>query len=66
MMWRVNSKRLAWPAGTVLSEADLSACNIEALVAGEHLAPVQEKRNKRQPAALVEPDESAEEPEEQD
>lgn len=78
MSWRVNSKRLAWPAGTVLSEADLAGCNITALVAGGHLAPVAQKQDpapqvdgprrkmKVQPDPEPLTDDSAEEQEEQE
>jgi hypothetical protein len=79
MMWKVESNRLAWPAGTVLGAADLAGCNIDALVQGGHLAPVQGKRTpadqvpdgprrkkKVEPEQPVTDDNSAEEPEEQE
>ena len=63
-MWRVESDRMAWAAGTTLTADDLSGCNIEALVAGGHLAPVQGKvKSKRMPVDPV-PDDTADEPEE--
>jgi len=77
MSWRVMSKRLAWPAGTVLSSGDLAGCNIDALVQGGHLAPVQQTapkqvpvssrhKSKTQPVDPVTAYDSAEEPEEQE
>ena len=50
MTWKVQSGRLAWPAGTVVGVSDLAGCNIDALVQGSHLAPVE---NKRSPAEQV-------------
>lgn len=38
MTYTVTSDRMAWPAGTVLHADDLAGSNIEALVAGGHLA----------------------------
>ncbi|HEY7823332.1 MAG TPA: hypothetical protein VIG24_10880 [Acidimicrobiia bacterium] len=79
MTFRVESKRLAWPAGTVLGADDLAGCNIDALVQGGHLAPVKGKRTpdeqapgtprrskKVEPEQPVTDDDSAEEPEEQE
>lgn len=78
MMWKVQSKRLAWPTGTVLGADDLAGCNIDALVQGGHLAPVQERtpseqvpvsprmKRKVEPVDPVTDDDSAEEPEEQE
>jgi hypothetical protein len=77
MMFKVISQRLAWDAGTVLGADDLAGCNIEALVQGGHLVPVQNKRtpqmpdsppykSKKKPVDPVTEDESAEEPEEQE
>jgi hypothetical protein len=73
------SKRLAWPAGTVLGANDLAGCNIEALVQGGHLAPVQQTRtpseqvpdsppykSRKKPVDPVTEDDSADEPEEQE
>jgi hypothetical protein len=68
MTYTVLSKRMDWPAGTVLSADDLAGCNIEHLVATGHLAltavPTMTKKGKP-----VEPDpvdDSAAEPEEQE
>ena len=47
MKWTVLSHRMAWDAGTVLTEADLVGCNIDALVQGGHLAPADMKTNKQ-------------------
>jgi len=76
MSFRVMSNRLAWPAGTVLGADDLAGCNIEALVAGGHLAPEKKRtpseqvpvspRSKKKPVDPVIEDNSAEEPEEQE
>jgi len=79
MSWRVTSNRLAWGAGTVLGADDLAGCNIDALVQGGHLAPVQGKRSpadqvpdgprrkkKVEPEQPVTDDEPAEGPEEQE
>ncbi|HEY7821588.1 MAG TPA: hypothetical protein VIG24_02080 [Acidimicrobiia bacterium] len=78
MSWKVMSKRLAWPAGTVLGADDLAGCNIEALVQGGHLAPVAKKqepapkvdgprrKTKVEPEEPETDDDSAEEPEEQE
>lgn len=74
MTYTVQSERMAWPAGTVLSADDLAGCNIVALVEGGHLAPVTQaqatpdvpqKISKRTPVEPV-PDDTAEEPEEQE
>jgi len=54
MTFRVESKRLAWPAGTVLGADDLAGCNIAALVAGNHLSPVK-ATTKKTPAVAPEP-----------
>ena len=76
MKWTVMSKRLAWPAGTVLGADDLVGCNIDALVAGGHLAPAPQRtpqmpdsppyKSKKKPVDPVIEDDSAEEPEEQE
>jgi len=50
MSWKVMSNRLSWALGTVLSADELEWCNIDALVQGSHLAPVE---NKRTPAEQV-------------
>lgn len=72
MMYQVQSDRMARPAGSVLSADDLAGCNIVALVEGGHLAPVTQatpdvpqKMSKRTPVEPV-PDDTAEEPEEQE
>ena len=69
MTWTVCSDRMGWPQGSVLSDGDLAGCNIVALVEGGHLAPVApdvpKKMSKRTPVEPV-PDDTAEEPEEQE
>ena len=74
MKYRVESHRLAWPEGAVLSAEELEGCNIEAWLIGGHLALVTEaqaapdvpqKMSKRTPVEPV-PDDTAEEPEEQE
>ena len=74
MTYEVQSKRLTWPKGAVISADDLAGCNIEALVEGGHLAPVSKaqaapdvpkKMSKRTPVEPV-PDDTADEPEEQE
>ena len=66
MTWQVMSDRLAWDQGSTVSADDLAGCNIAALVAGGHLAPVQGKvKSKRMPVEPV-PDYTADEPEEQE
>lgn len=62
MMWKVTSRRLPWASGTVVGQDELAGCNIDALVAGGHLSPVQPNTPKM-PA--VPADEPADEPEEQ-
>ena len=65
MTWQVTSDRLAWDRGAVVGVRDLDGCNIGALVAGGHLAPVQGKvKSKRMPEAPA--TDTADEPEEQD
>jgi hypothetical protein len=76
MSYQVTSNRLPFKAGAVVGADDLAGCNIEALVQGGHLVPVSTERKpvgpvaepkttKRSPVVPV-PDESADEPEEQD
>jgi hypothetical protein len=72
MMYKVQSERMAWPSGSILSADDLAGCNIVALVEGGHLAPVAQaapdvpqKMSKRTPVEPV-PDDTAEGPEEQE
>jgi len=64
MKWTVVSDRLAWDAGSVLTDDDLAGCNIDALVAGGHLSPAADKTTKRLPVPPV-PMTPADEPEEQ-
>ena len=68
MMYQVESKRLAWPAGTMVSADDLAGANIAMLVATGHLtpAPIPKKKAKWEPEQPVTDDDSAEEPEEQE
>ena len=64
MTWQVMSDRLAWDRGATVGADDLAGCNIAALVAGGHLAPVKGKVNsKRMPVEPV-TDDTADEPEE--
>jgi hypothetical protein len=67
MMYQVLSKRLAWPAGSIVSAADLAGGNIEMLVATGHLtpAPTPKKKSKWEPEQPVTDDDAAEQPEEQ-
>ena len=83
MKYRVESHRLAWPEGSVLTAEELEGCNIDAWLVGGHLALVAEvqaapievaratridlpnKNSKRTPVEPV-PDDTAEEPEEQE
>ena len=41
MKWTVISGRLSWPEGSTVDADDLEGCNIPALEAGGHLAPVK-------------------------
>jgi hypothetical protein len=68
MTYTVLSSRMDWPAGTVLSTADLSGCNIEHLVATGHLAVTAVPRfiKKGKPVDPDPVDELADEPEEQE
>jgi hypothetical protein len=67
MMYQVLSRRLAWPAGTIVSAADLAGGNIDMLVATGHLtpAPTPKKKSKWEPEQPVTDDDAAEQPEEQ-
>lgn len=38
--YRVTSKRMSWPAGTLLDDQQLAGCNIPMLLATGHLAAV--------------------------
>jgi hypothetical protein len=62
MTWTVTSHRLPWASGTVVGQDELAGCNIDALVTGGHLSPVQPKTTKK---PVVPADEPADEPEEQ-
>ena len=66
MMYEVLSRRLSWPAGTMVSEDDLAGGNIAMLVATGHLtpAPTPKKKSKWEPEQPVTDDDSADEPEE--
>lgn len=55
MTYKVISNRLDWPQGAVVSVDDLAGCNIDALVAGNHLSPVK-ATTKKNPAVAPEPD----------
>jgi hypothetical protein len=65
MRYQVLSSRMPWPAGTVLSTAALSACNIGALVQGGHLGLVPDQPTKKRTPVVTVP-ETADEPKEQD
>jgi hypothetical protein len=76
MSYQVASERLPFKVGAVVGADDLQGCNIEALVRGGHLVPVSTKREpvgpavepkttKRSPVVPV-PNDTADEPEEQD
>lgn len=62
MNYFVVSNRLPWASGTTVGQEELAGCNIDALVAGGHLSPVQPNTT-NMPA--VPADEPADEPEEQ-
>jgi hypothetical protein len=47
MTYRVTSERFAWQSGTVLTEAMLVGCNIEAAIAGGHLVRVVDSKPTR-------------------
>ena len=59
MNYQVLSKRMDWPAGSIVDTKMLAGCNIDALVAGGHLAPAAKPTKPAAPA-----DSTAEEPEE--
>ena len=52
MTWTVTSDRLPWPRGEAVAAKHLVGCNIDALVAAGHLAPVTNSR----PAAAPQED----------
>jgi len=77
MRYEVKSNRLGFDVGAVVGADDLLGCNIDALVQGGHLAPVSTHRQSDAPApepkttkerspVVPVPNESADEPEEQD
>ena len=64
MMWTVISDRTVWNFGDRLDDDALSGCNIDALVQGGHIEPVQdEPKTKRMPVTPA--TDTANEPEEQ-
>ena len=71
MTYRILSKRMDWPAGSLVDAGDL-ADNITMLLALGKIEPVEEKQtSKKQKVQQPEPvpaleDDSAEEPEEQE
>jgi len=67
MRFEVLSGRLSWDAGDVVDAGDLAGCNIGALVEGGHLRLVPELNTtkKRSPVVPV-PNDTADEPEEQE
>jgi hypothetical protein len=77
MKYEVKSNRIGFKVGSVVDANDLAGCNIDALVQGGHLAPASITRNPEPPApepkttkqrspVVPVPNESADEPEEQD
>ena len=65
MTWIVTSDRLPFTYGDTVGKDDLEGCNIDALVAGDHLSPVPATKpiKKRMPVDPA-PDDTASEPEE--
>lgn len=59
MNYVVLTNRMVWPAGTVVDTEMLEGCNIDALVAGGHLAAAKTPKTPAAPA-----DSTAQEPEE--
>lgn len=57
MRYRVESRRLEWPEGTVVPAAALAGCNIGALLEAGHLAPVKERAVRPQTRTAEEPEE---------
>jgi len=52
-MWTVTSDRTPWPLGATVKGSQLRGCNIDALVAGGHLAPAPTaKRRPVEPAPV--------------
>jgi hypothetical protein len=51
--YRVTSRRMSWPAGTLLDEQELEGCNIPMLLATGHLtaAPEAPAKATDEPAA---------------
>ena len=77
MKYEVKSDRIGFDVGAVVGADDLAGCNIVALVQGGHLAPASMTRQSEPPASepktlkqrspvVPVPNESADEPEEQD
>jgi hypothetical protein len=77
MTYQVASSRLPFEVGAVIDAVDLAGCNIVALVQGGHLVPVSSKRKSDVPAPQLKtttqrspvvpvPNDTADEPEEQD
>jgi hypothetical protein len=67
MIYEVCSDRMQWPAGTVIGADALAGCNIVALTEGGHLRPVPElKTTKKRTPVVPVPNDTADEPEEQD
>jgi hypothetical protein len=77
MSYRVMSSRIGFEVGSIVGVDDLTGCNIEALVQGGHLEPVSSKRKPEAPApepktttqrspVVPVPNDTADEPEEQD
>jgi hypothetical protein len=77
MKYEVKSNRLGFDVGAVVGADELAGCNIVALVQGGHLAPASNTRQPERPApepktikqrspVVPVPNESADEPEEQD
>jgi hypothetical protein len=65
MRYQVISKRMRWPAGTLLGTEALAGCNISALVQGGHLELVPKQPDKNRTPVVTVP-ETADEPKEQD
>jgi hypothetical protein len=80
MTYRVTSDRIGFEAGAIVDEVDLTGCNIAALIQGGHLEPVTKDSSKRksetpapEPKTTIQrspvvpvPNDTADEPEEQD
>lgn len=44
MKYEVISGRLSWEPGTTVDEAELAGLNVDALIAGGHIAAVEKKK----------------------